>query len=467
MPPMSADGLAAAQKAMAEAGVHPRAIEVFTHYYRQLESGAMGTLDEADLQPLEEIPKLSALSVDDGQAASALASTAVIKLNGGLGTSMGMDRAKSLVPVRGQATFLDLIAGQVRGVRRRYGVRLPLLFMNSFRTRSDTLAALDAHPDMAVPGLPLDFLQNREPKLLLDDLTPVRWPADPELEWAPPGHGDLYTALEASGVLADLLAAGYRYAFVSNSDNLGAVPGADIAGWFASTRAPFAVEACRRTPSDRKGGHLAVRRRDGRLVLRESAQTRPEDADAFADIDRHRYFNTNSLWLDLSALSDRLEESGGVLGLPLIRNVKNVDPSDADSPKVVQIETAMGTAVEVFEGSVAIEVDRSRFLPVKTTNDLLGLRSDVYEVTEQCQVRVSANRGRPAPFIDLDRAYYTLLGDFDARFPDGPPSLVECDSFVVRGDVTFGARVVARGDVRLQTDAPRRVEDGTILGGRD
>ena len=462
---MAAEGLTAARRAMVDAGVHPRAIDVFTHYYRQLESGATGTLAEADLEPIPALPKLAEVAVDDGEAGSALAATAVIKLNGGLGTSMGMDRAKSLVPVRGEATFLDLIAGQVRAVRRRYGVRLPVLFMNSFRTRADTLAALEAHPDLAAPGLPLDFVQNREPKLRADDLTPVRWPADPDLEWCPPGHGDLYTALDASGVLTDLLSAGYRYAFVSNSDNLGAVATAAIAGWFAATSAPFAVEACRRTPSDRKGGHLAVRRADGRLVLRESAQTRPQDSDAFADIDRHRYFNTNNLWLHLPALADRLARTDGVLGLPLIRNLKTVDPADPDSPQVVQIETAMGAAVEVFDGSVAIEVDRSRFLPVKTTNDLLVLRSDVYELTDQQALAIAPRRARPAPYVDLDPAHYKLLRDFDARFPAGPPSLVECDRFVVRGDVTFGSGILARGDVNLTADAPTLVADGTVLDG--
>ena len=150
-----------------------------------------------------------------------------------------------------------------------------------------------------------------------------------------------------------------------------------------------------------------------------------------------------------------------MLGLPLIRNVKNVDPSDPDSPEVVQIETAMGAAVEVFDGSVAIEVDRSRFLPVKTTNDLLVLRSDVYELTDEHRLVVSAGRGRPAPYVDLDRAYFTLLRDFDARFPAGPPSLVDCDRFVVRGDVTFGTDVVARGEVSV--DGPLSVPDGTVL----
>ena len=71
--------------------------------------------------------------------------------------------------------------------------------MNSFRTQDDTLAALAPYADLEVDGLGLDFLQNSEPKLRADDLTPVEWPADPTLEWCPPGHGDLYTALMALG----------------------------------------------------------------------------------------------------------------------------------------------------------------------------------------------------------------------------------------------------------------------------
>ena len=173
---------------------------------------------------------------------------------------MGMDRAKSLLPVRDGMTFLDVLVGQVRAARQAYDVPLPLILMNSFRTREQSLEALAAHPDIAVDGLPLDFLQNQEPKLLADDLTPVEWPADPALEWCPPGHGDLYTAILSSGVLEALLDQGYRYANTSNADNLGAAPNATLAGWFAASGAPYAAELCRRTPADRKGGHLAIRK---------------------------------------------------------------------------------------------------------------------------------------------------------------------------------------------------------------
>jgi UTP--glucose-1-phosphate uridylyltransferase len=460
---MSAEGRQQAQRKMADAGVHPRAIEVFSHYYDVLESGETGMIREQDIEPIRELPRLADLETDPQAASDALAKTVVIKLNGGLGTSMGMDRAKSLLPIRPTGeTFLDVIARQVMALREEYGVTLPLLFMNSFRTRDDTLVALDKHEGLATDGLPLDFLQNREPKLRSDDLTPVEWPKDPSLEWCPPGHGDLYTALEASGILQTLVDAGYRYAFVSNSDNLGARPDPRLAAWFAGLGAPFASESCRRSPSDRKGGHLVVRRSDGRLVLRESAQTPPEDADAYADTDRHPFFHCNNLWLDLQAVADTLAAREGVLGLPLIRNVKTVDPTDPDSPEVIQVETAMGAAIEVFEGAQAIEVDRSRFLPVKTTNDLLVLRSDVYELTDDARVRLVAGRD-DAPYVDLDKTY-KLVGAFDARFPHGAPSLLRAESLRVRGDWTFGAGVEVVGDVAVGDEGSTgTIADGSVL----
>lgn len=458
-----APGLIAARAKMSAAGVSDAAIDVFSHYYGQLEAGATGVIPETSITPLREVTRADSLDVTAEAGAEALAVTAVIKLNGGLGTSMGMDRAKSLLPVRDGASFLDLIARQVRAAREASGARLPLVLMNSFRTRDDSLAVLEGHDGLEVEGVPLDFVQNKEPKLLVDGLTPVEWPADPDLEWCPPGHGDIYTAILASGVLDALLAAGFRYATVSNSDNLGAVPSAEIAGWFAASGAPYAAEVCARTPADRKGGHLALRASDGRLILREVAQTADEDMTSFTDESTHRYFNTNNLWWDLEQLRAALADRGAVLGLPLIRNVKTVDPTDKTSPEVFQIETAMGAAIEVFEGATAIEVGRERFLPVKTTNDLLLLRSDVYEVAPDGAPRLAVDA---PPAVDLDPAYFKAVADFDSRFPQGPPSLREATAFTVRGDWTFGAGVTIRGNVSLDdTGSPEIVPDGTVLQG--
>ena len=460
---MSDEGLRLAREKMAGAGVAPVAVDVFEHYYRELEAGATGLIREDTISPLLDPPRLDAVDVSEEQAREALSRTVTIKLNGGLGTSMGMHRAKSLLPVRDGQTFLDLIVGQVRAARERWDVRLPLVFMDSFRTRDDTLAALSSYPDLVVDGLPLDFLQSQEPKLRADDLTPVSWPADPTLEWCPPGHGDIYPSLLSSGVLDALLDAGFRYASTSNADNLGAAPDARIAGWFAASGAPYAAELCRRTAADRKGGHLAIRKADGRLILRDTAQTAPEEMDYFTDTEHHPFFHTNNLWFDLRVLRDTLAERGGVLGLPLIRNEKHVDPSDKTSPKVVQLECALGAAIEVFEGATAIVVPRARFLPVKTTNDLLLLRSDAYTRHDDDTLELAVE---DAPLVDLDPAHFQTISAFDAHLPAGAPSLREATSLTVRGDWTFGSGVVVRGAGALADEGgPRRVPDGAVLAG--
>ncbi len=444
---------------MRDAGVDEVAVETFAHYYRLLEHGETGMMPESSIEPVR-IDKLADAEVPDDVGAQAIRDTVVIKLNGGLGTSMGMDRAKSLLCVRKGLSFLDIIARQILHLRREHDAALPLLLMNSFRTSSDTMAALARYEDLAVDGLPLEFLQNKEPKLLVKSLEPVGWDPDPDLEWCPPGHGDVYTALRGSGLIDTLLERGFRYAFVSNSDNLGATADPRVAGWFAGTGAPFAIEAVRRTPSDRKGGHFARRTSDGRLVLRETAQTPEDDQAALADLDRHRYCSTNNLWFDLAAMRHALDVRGGILGLPLIRNVKNVDPGDQSSPKVVQVETAMGAAIEVFEDARLIEVERDRFVPVKTTDDLLVLRSDVYDLGKDF---VLDQVGAEVPYIELDRDHYALVDDFAKRFPEGAPSLKKATSLKVAGDWTFGRGVEVVGDVELSALSAQRVPADTVL----
>ena len=438
---------------MAAAGVDEVAIDTFAHYYRLLEHGETGMIPESTIDPVD-MESLADLEVSDDDGAEAIRATAVIKLNGGLGTSMGMDRAKSLLCVRRGLSFLDIIARQVLHLRQQCDATLPLIFMNSFRTSADTSAAIARYEDLPVEGLPIEFLQNKEPKLLTADLSPVSWPKEPDLLFSEPGTGDIYTALRGTGLLDRLIEAGYERVFVSNSDNLGAVPDPRLAGWFATSGAPFAIEAVRRTPSDRKGGHFARRKTDGRIVLRETAQT-PD-----ADLERHRYCSTNNIWFDLAAMKHALDVRQGILGLPLIRNVKNVDPGDKKSPEVIQIETAMGAAVEVFEGSRLIEVGRDRFVPVKTTNDLLVLRSDVYDLGADFVLDQTAPE---VPFVDLDSAYYKLVGDFDKRFPEGAPSLKKAESFTVTGDWTFGRGVQVVGDVDLKAKSAQRVDADSVL----
>jgi len=453
---------------MRAAGLPEVAVRVFRSQYARLRAGDEGAIPGTSALPVADLPAVADLEGHEAAGREALSRTVVLKLNGGLGTSMGLSGPKSLLPVRDGLSFLDIIARQVLHLRHETGARLPLVLMNSFATREESLALLATYPELAA-DVPLDFLQHRVPKIDAANLGPVEWPADPAKSWCPPGHGDLYPALVSSGMLAELRAAGYRYAFVSNCDNLGAVVEPRILGWMADEGLPFVMEVTRRTVADRKGGHLA-RTPEGGLLLRESAQCPPEETEDFQDIERYRYFNTNNLWLDLAALERALQETDGVLPLPLIRNRKPVDPAAPSSPPVFQLETAMGAAIGVFPGARAVEVDRRRFAPVKRTDDLLLVRSDVFGLDPAWRVVAEAEfaqEGRSLPEVTLDPRCYGLLDDFEARFPAGAPSLRGCRSLRVTGDVRFGGGVVCLGDVELKSDGPtpRTIPDGARLEG--
>jgi UTP--glucose-1-phosphate uridylyltransferase len=458
---MSEEGRQSAAQKMREAGAHEEAVRAFESAYRRLESGQETMLPSSELEPAGDVPALEDLPEVD--AADALQDVALVKLNGGLATTMGLQEPKSLVEARDGRSFLDIIIGQTLALRRRHGVRLPLVLMNSDATRDATERALAEHPEIEHEGIEPEFMQSMIPKLDAEALTPVEWPQAPALEWSPPGHGDVYGALRRSGMLAALLDHGFSHAMISNSDNLGAQLDARVAAYLAAEEIPFLMEVVQGTAADRKGGHIARRVDDGRLVLRETAQTPPEDEDSFRDFRRWRYYNTNNLWVDLRALDRSLEAAGGVLELPLIVNHKTVDPRDSDSTPVIQLESAMGAAIGSFDGASLLLVPRTRFVPVKTTDDLLVLRSDVYALSDDLEVKPVPERADDLPFVELDRRFYKLLDQFEQRFPNGPPSLREAERLVVHGDVTFGEGVVVRGAVELSEEHPREIEAGTVL----
>ncbi|MDY7089478.1 MAG: UTP--glucose-1-phosphate uridylyltransferase [Actinomycetota bacterium] len=446
-----ADYVEAALTKAEKGGAHPAELAALRRRLEQLDEPRAGLLPGDELEPLRDVPRLEELPEPTAeQARDVLDRLAVLKLNGGLGTSMGLTGPKSLLEVKPGTSFLDVVAEQVSSLREQHGVRVPLVLMNSTGTRGPSMAALDRYDDV------LDFLQGREPKLRADDRMPVEWPADPELEWCPPGHGDLYTALTASGTLDRLLDAGLRWCFVSNSDNLGATVDVRLAAWVAAEQVPFAMEAVRGTSADRKGGHLA--RHGDRVVLRETAQV-PDGDDSFTDVERWRFYNTNNLWVDLHALRDLQASDAAAPALPLIVNHKTVDPKDPSSTPVIQLETAMGAAIGSIPGARAVLVPRTRFAPVKTTDDLLVVRSDAYSLT--ADGRMTPTFDGSGPVVTLDPGHFRLMPDFDRRFPYGPPSLRQATRLRVTGDVTFGADVVITGDAEVS--GPRQIEDGAAL----
>ncbi|MDF7665041.1 UTP--glucose-1-phosphate uridylyltransferase [Bifidobacterium sp. ESL0745] len=454
---------------MREHNMSDVAIAQFKRLYEEWQhNDASSWIRESDIEPLQDVPSFHDVykTIDHDQAVHAFAKTAFLKLNGGLGTSMGLDRAKSLLPVRRHKArrmrFIDIILGQVVTARQRLNVPLPLTLMNSFHTSKDTMNVLRHSRDFHQENVPMQIVQHQEPKIDLATGKPVEFPENPELEWCPPGHGDLFSTIWESGLLDVLDQQGFKYLFISNSDNLGARPSRTLAQYFENTGAPFMVEVSNRTYADRKGGHFVRDKKSGRLVLREMTQVNPEDKEAAEDIERHPYFNTNSIWVRIDALKAKLEQYDGVLPLPIIRNYKTVDPTDPDSTKVLQLETAMGAAIGLFDGAICVQVDRMRFLPVKTTDDLFIMRSDRFHLTDSYEME---DGNYLFPDVNLDPRYYRNIEDFNNRFPYSIPSLAAANSVTINGDWTFGHNVVFYGDVVLEDQGkPSYVPNGEFVG---
>jgi len=444
-----ARALVAGEEKMRAAGATANCIGAFLNAVRGLREEGAGFMPESTLSPVAKLPRL--VDLPSAVDPRLLEKLVVIKLNGGLGTKMGLDFAKSLIPVKGRLNFLDFIAGQVLRLRQSHrGSGPAFLLMDSFRTQQNTLDYLARYPELSAPGFPQDFLQSKVPKIDPETLLPVSYPADPGLEWCPPGHGDIYPSLADSGLLDKLLVQGIEFAFVSNSDNLAATVDLPLLNYFARSGLAFLMEVAERTETDRKGGHLARRISDGRLVLREVAQCPEQDRPHF-ESNRHQFFNTNNLWINLSELRRALKG----LALPIIKNIKPINPQDPASRQVIQLETAMGAAIECFERTNAIVVPRSRFSPVKDTADLLALWSDAYEITEDYRLALASGRAGHPPVIKLDGRHFSQLAEFECAFAAGAPSLLRCEELRVEGPWSFGPNVVCQGRVKFVNNAAK------------
>ena len=436
-----------------KAGLNKIVEDAFLYYYNQVVAGATGKLGEDIIMPPteENVVFYTQIKLSDKPALDKLA---IIKLNGGLGTSMGLSKAKTLLNVKDNLNFLDIIAKQVLHLRKETKQDIPLLFMHSFNTQADCLSYLEKYPELAIKEIPLDFLQNKFPKIKIEDFTPFVCEDDAKT-WNPPGHGEIYMALAITGTLDKLLDAGIEYIFISNSDNLGSVVDEKILGYFAENNLPFMMEVCTRSEMDKKGGHLA-QTKDGQLILRETAQCPVDEKELFEDVHRYKYFNTNNLWVNLKALKIKLSENGNFLPLSMIMNPKVVDGT-----KVYQLESAMGAAINIFSGSKAMVVNRNRFAPVKKTNELLAIRSDAFEIAKDYHLKMK-DSSKNVPVINLDEKYYKSVDNFEKHFLQGVPSLINCERFEIVGDVYFGENVKVIGNVRYSASKKIKLENCTL-----
>jgi UTP--glucose-1-phosphate uridylyltransferase len=404
---------------------------------------------------------------------SALGKLAVLKVNGGLGTSMGMTGAKSALEVKDDMTFLDLTVRQIEHLNTTERVDVPLILMTSFNTHEDTLRIIKKYANQQLRIT--TFNQSRYPRIYKESLLPCPKSAeDDKKNWYPPGHGDLYNALLHSGVLDQLIAEGKEYLFVSNSDNLGAVyvllvllhrcpkqllsVDQGILQHMIDTEAEFIMEVTDKTKADIKGGTIVDY--EGSIRLLEVAQVPSEHMEDFKSVRKFKIFNTNNIWINLRALKRVMETEG--MDLEIIINPKQTD----DGQAVIQLETAAGAAIKHFKGAHGVNVPRNRFLPVKSCSDLLLIKSDIYSL-EHGQLVINPSRMfENTPVIKLGD-HFKKIQQFQKRFKK-IPKILELDHLTVTGDVNFGRNVTLRGTVIVVANEGQRIDipDGCILENR-
>ncbi|CEI64182.1 unnamed protein product [Fusarium venenatum] len=366
---------------------------------------------------------------------------AVLKLNGGLGTSMGCVGPKSVIEVRDGMSFLDLSVRQIEYLNRTYDVNVPFILMNSFNTNDDTAAIIKKYEGHNVDIL--TFNQSRYPRVYKDSLLPVPKDNDsPINEWYPPGHGDVFESLYNSGILDKLLDRGIEIVFLSNVDNLGAVVDLRILQHMMETNAEYIMELTNKTKADVKGGTIIDY--EGSVRLLEIAQVPKEHVNEFKSIKKFKYFNTNNIWLNLKAIKRVVENDE--LEMEIIPNGKTIpgDKKGESDISIVQLETAVGAAIRHFNNAHGVNVPRRRFLPVKTCSDLMLVKSDLYTL-KHGQLQMSAARFGDAPLIKLG-GDFKKVSDFQKRIPS-IPKVLELDHLTITGAVNLGRGVTLKGTV--------------------
>ncbi len=302
------------------------------------------------------------------------------------------------------------------------GARLPLVPMNEPRPPA-ALAGRAAPATMACAclTLPLDFLQGREPRSPQMTCGQCSGRADPEL--VVPARARRY--LHRAGGVQHARCPARRRAALCLRVQL-RQPGRarrrrDRRAEWRQSRCRSRWRRCAARWRTARGGHLA--RYQGRVVLRETAQV-PDSDTSFTDTQRWRWYNTNNIWIDLRALRElQAADPAGTI------SAADRQPGDGRSARPVEhsgdpARVGDGRGDRLDSGARAVHVPRSRFAPVKTTDDLLVMRSDAYELTGDGRMRPSLTAQDYV--VTLDKDFTRLLSGFEQRFPAGAPSLRRC-----------------------------------------
>ncbi|CAL1275402.1 unnamed protein product [Larinioides sclopetarius] len=428
----------------------------FQRLFSQFLQGTSSTVQWEKVEPLPEgavIGYKSLTSPESKKIKEMLSKLVVVKLNGGLGTTMGCTGPKSIIPVRNELTFLDLTVQQIEHLNKTYDIDVPLVLMNSFNTDEDTHKVLPKYRGLRIKIY--TFNQSRYPRLNKESLLPIgRTLNNPDPEsWYPPGHGDFYEAFYNSGLLEMFIANGREYCFISNIDNLGATVDLKILNLLLnpgkSQSHEFVMEVTDKTKGDVKGGTLI--QYENKIRLLEIPQVPKDRVDEFKSVNKFKIFNTNNLWMKLKTIASLVEEHR--LNMEIIVNPKHLD----NGINVIQLETAAGAAMKDFDGAIGINVPRSRFLPVKKTSDLLLVMSNLYNMKNGSLI-MSPERAFPTtPLVKLGDLHFLKVRDFLSRF-DSIPDMLELDHLTVSGDVTFGRGVSLKGTVIIIANHGDRID---------
>lgn len=247
---------------------------------------------------------------------------------------------------------------------------------------------------------------------------------------------------------------------MTNIDNLGATVDVNILKFLldepTDKRPGFLMEVTDKTQADVKGGTLISY--EGKLRLLEIAQVPKDHVEEFKSVKKFKIFNTNNLWMRLSSLKKLLSDNA--IDMEVIVNPKHLD----NGLNVIQLETAAGAAMKDFERAIGINVPRSRFLPVKKTQDLLVIMSNLYSLQNGTLIINPARPFPSVPLVKLGDAHFAKVRDFLTRFAS-IPDMLELNHLTVSGDVTFGRGVRLQGTVIIIANHGERIDipAGSIL----
>jgi len=293
----------------------------------------------------------------------------VIKLNGGLGTTMGCTGPKSLMKIKNEYTFMDIL------LKQNSFYNIPFILMNSFYTDQTTKDYLKNISKEQLTNI-YTFNQNCYPRIIKDTGEYFDIKTDNIDHLYPPGHGDLLQSFGNSNIIDKLISKGIKYVFISNSDNLGATLDFKILNDLIQSDTDFAIELTPKTLNDVKGGTLI--KYENKYRMFEVAQCPPDKLSEFTSIDKFKYFNTNNIWIKLDSIKTLLK-TYYIEDIDIIINNKKLK----DGRECIQLEYAIGSMVKFFNNVKCYIVERNRFIPVKNNDDLDLVRSNAYSLNKK------------------------------------------------------------------------------------